>query len=124
VKTVTKIIMNLNMEIHLLQKHVHAKLMCPLRRLHEWYYLACVCGLQFIDGRIPEAVFKSRGFDINIRMFELHTIYWLRMLDNTLMIVMCSLVHVCDDQKRLRYMNVGAHKTSISCASMSSICIR
>jgi hypothetical protein len=26
-------------------KQVHAILMCPLMRLHEWYYLACVCGL-------------------------------------------------------------------------------
>jgi hypothetical protein len=40
-------------------KQVHANLMWPLRRLHEWYYLACVCGLQFIEGRIPEAIFKS-----------------------------------------------------------------
>jgi hypothetical protein len=43
----------------LVTKHVHAKLMWPLRRLHEWYYLACVCGLQFIKGCIPEVVFKS-----------------------------------------------------------------
>jgi hypothetical protein len=26
-------------------KQVHAKLMWPLRRLHKWYYLACVSGL-------------------------------------------------------------------------------
>jgi hypothetical protein len=30
-----------------------------MRRLHEWYYLACVCGLQFIKGCIPEVIFKS-----------------------------------------------------------------
>jgi hypothetical protein len=29
----------------LITKQVHAKLMCPMRRLHEWYYLACVYGL-------------------------------------------------------------------------------
>jgi hypothetical protein len=46
-----------------------------MRRLHEWYYLACVCGLQFIKGRIPEVVFKSQSFDLNIELFELHTIY-------------------------------------------------
>jgi hypothetical protein len=34
----------------LVTKQVHAKLMWPLRRLHEWYYLACVCGLQSIEG--------------------------------------------------------------------------
>jgi hypothetical protein len=33
----------------LVTKHVHAKLMWPLRRLHEWYYLECVYGLQFIE---------------------------------------------------------------------------
>jgi hypothetical protein len=43
----------------LVTKQVHAKLMWPLRRLHKWYYLVCVCGMQFIDGRIPEAVFTS-----------------------------------------------------------------
>jgi hypothetical protein len=43
----------------LITKQAHAKLMWPLRRLHEWYYLPCVCGLQFINGHIPEMVFKS-----------------------------------------------------------------
>jgi hypothetical protein len=43
----------------LVKKQVHAKLMWPLRRLHEWYYLTCVRGFQFIKGRVPEAVFKS-----------------------------------------------------------------
>jgi hypothetical protein len=76
-----------------------------MRRLHEWYYLACVCGLQFIKGRIPEAVFKSQSFDLNIEMFELHTIYRLRMLDITMMTVMCTLVHVFDKEKRLGFMN-------------------
>jgi hypothetical protein len=71
-------------------KQVHAKLMWPLRRLHEWYYLACVCGLQFIEGRVPEAVFKSRSFDQNIKLFELYTIYQLRMLDITMMTVFCT----------------------------------
>jgi hypothetical protein len=61
--------------------------------------LAYVCGLQFIEGRIPEAGFKSQSFGINIEMFELHTIYRLRMHDITMMTVMCSLVHVCDEQK-------------------------
>jgi hypothetical protein len=74
----------------LVTKQVHAKLMWPLRRLHEWYYLACVCGLQFIKGRIPKVVFKSRSFDLNIKLFELHTIYRLRMLDITMMTVFCT----------------------------------
>jgi hypothetical protein len=43
----------------LVTKQVHAKFMWPMRMLHEWCYLACVCGLQFIEGRIDEEVFKS-----------------------------------------------------------------
>jgi hypothetical protein len=74
----------------LIMKQVHEKLMWPLRRLHEWYYLACVCGLQFIEGRILKEVYKSRSFDLNIELFELHTIYQLRMLNVTTMIVMCT----------------------------------
>jgi hypothetical protein len=61
--------------------------------------------LQFIEGRIHEEVFKSRSFDLNIETFELHTIYRLRMLDITMMTIMCTLVHVADDEKRLGFMN-------------------
>jgi hypothetical protein len=89
----------------LFTKQVHTKLMWPLRRLHEWYYLACVYGLQFIKGHIPEPVFKSQRFDLNIKMLELHTIYQLRMLDITMMAVMCPLLHTCDKEKRLGFMN-------------------
>jgi hypothetical protein len=89
----------------LITKQVHAKFMWPMIRLHEWYYIACVCGLQFIKGRTPEAVFKSRSFDLNIEMFELHTIYRLRMLNITMMTVICTLVHVCDKEKRLGFMS-------------------
>jgi hypothetical protein len=74
----------------LVTKQVHANLMWPLRRLHEWYYFACVCGLQFIKGHIFEAVFKSRSFDLNIEMLDLHTIYRLRMLDITMMTIFCT----------------------------------
>jgi hypothetical protein len=73
----------------LFTKQVHANLMWPLRMLHEWYYPTCVCGLQFIECCIPEAVFKSRSFDLNIELFELHTIYQLRMLDITMMTIFC-----------------------------------
>jgi hypothetical protein len=89
----------------LVTKQVHAKFIWPMRRLHEWYYLECICGLQFIKGCIPEAVFKSRSFVLNIEMFVLHTIYRIRMLDITMMIVMCTLVHTCHKEKRLRFMN-------------------
>jgi hypothetical protein len=43
----------------LVTKQVHAKLMWPLRRLHECCYLSSACGLQFIEDHIPEAVLKS-----------------------------------------------------------------
>jgi hypothetical protein len=65
-------------------KQAQTKLMWPLRRLHEWYYLACVYHLQFIEGRVPEAVFRSPNFNLNVELFELHTIYRLRMLDVTM----------------------------------------
>jgi hypothetical protein len=74
----------------LVTKQAHTKLSWPLRRLHEWYYLACVCGFQFIEGRVPKAVFKSQSFDLNVKLFELHTIYRLRMLDIIMMIVFCT----------------------------------
>jgi hypothetical protein len=38
-------------------------------------------------------------------MFELHTIYRLKMLDITMMTVMCTLLHTCDKEKRLGFMN-------------------
>jgi hypothetical protein len=47
----------------------------------------CVCGLQFINSLVPEAVFKSPSFDLNIELFELNTIYWLRILNITMMTV-------------------------------------
>jgi hypothetical protein len=80
------------MESHLLQKQAHTKLSWSMRRLHEWYYLACVCGLEFIEGCIPEAVFKSQTFYLNVELFELHTIYHFRMLDITMMTVFCTYV--------------------------------
>jgi hypothetical protein len=60
-----------------------------MMRLHEWYYLVCVCGLKFIECRIPEAVFKSQTFDPNVELFELHTIYRLTMLDITMITLFC-----------------------------------
>jgi hypothetical protein len=38
-------------------------------------------------------------------MFELHTIYQLRMLDITMMTVMCTLLHTYDNEKRLGFIN-------------------
>jgi hypothetical protein len=71
-------------------KQAHTKLAWSMRRLHEWYSLACVCGMEFIEDCIPEAVFKSQTFDPNVKLFELHTIYHLRMLDINMMTVFCT----------------------------------
>jgi hypothetical protein len=49
--------------------------------------------------------FKSQSFDLNIELFELHTIYRLGMLNITMMTIMCTFVDVADDEKRLEFMN-------------------
>jgi hypothetical protein len=67
----------------------YTKLSWTMRRLHEWYYLACICVLQFIEGRIPEAVLMTQSFDLNVKLFKLHTIYRLKMLDITMTTVFC-----------------------------------
>jgi hypothetical protein len=59
----------------LVTKQAHTKLSWPMMRLQEWYYLACICGLQFIEGRVPEAVFRCQSFELNVKLFKLHTIY-------------------------------------------------
>jgi hypothetical protein len=74
----------------LVTKQAHTNLSWTMTRLHERYYLACVCGLQFIECRIPEAVFKSQSFDLNVELFELHTIYRVKMLNITMMIFFCT----------------------------------
>jgi hypothetical protein len=35
----------------LVPKHVHRKLSWTMQKLHEWYYLACVYGLNFIEAK-------------------------------------------------------------------------
>jgi hypothetical protein len=74
----------------LITKQAHTKLSWTMRWLYQWYYLASICDMQFIEGRIPEAVFKSQCFDLNVELFKLHTIYRLRMLDITMMTVFCT----------------------------------
>jgi hypothetical protein len=55
----------------------------------KWYYIACVCGLEFIEARIPEVVFKSQPFHLHVELYELHTNYRLKMLDITMMTIFC-----------------------------------
>jgi hypothetical protein len=42
-----------------------------------------------MEGRVSKVVFKSQIFDLNIELFELHTIYWLRMLNIIMMTIFC-----------------------------------
>jgi hypothetical protein len=63
----------------LVLKHVHQKLLWTMQKLHEWYYLACVYGLNFIEAKIPRDIFNTSGFDLNVKLDELHTIYHLQI---------------------------------------------
>jgi hypothetical protein len=69
----------------LVPEHVHLKLLWSMQKFHEWYLLACVYGLIFVEAKIPGDIFNTLDFDINIELAELHTIYHLQMLDTTMM---------------------------------------
>jgi hypothetical protein len=43
--------------------------------------------MNFIEAKIPEDIFNTLGFDLNIKLAELHTIYHLQMLDNTMVTI-------------------------------------
>jgi hypothetical protein len=73
----------------LVLKHVHLKLQWIMQKLHEWYYLACVYGLNFIEAKIVGDIFNTSSFDLNVKHAELHTIYRLQMLNITMMTVWC-----------------------------------
>jgi hypothetical protein len=61
----------------LVPKHVHLKLPWMMQKLHQWYYLACVYGLNFVEAKIPGDIFNTTGFDLNVELVKLHTIYHL-----------------------------------------------
>jgi hypothetical protein len=60
-----------------------------MQKLHEWYYLAYVYGLNFIETKISEDIFNTLSFDLNVKLADLHTIYSLQMLNITMMTVWC-----------------------------------
>jgi hypothetical protein len=60
-----------------------------MKKIHEWYYLACVYGLNFIKAHILGDIFKSSDFKLNVELYELHSIYHLRMLEITMMTILC-----------------------------------
>jgi hypothetical protein len=60
-----------------------------MKKLYEWYYLACVYGLNFTEAHIPGDIFKTSDFDLHVKLGKLHTINRLRILDITMMTVWC-----------------------------------
>jgi hypothetical protein len=58
-----------------------------MQKLQEWYYLACVYGLNFIEAKISGDIFNTSSFELNIKLAKLHTIYHLQMIDITMMTV-------------------------------------
>jgi hypothetical protein len=74
----------------LVPKHVHLKLLWIMQKIHEWYYFACVYGLNFVEAKIPGAIFNTLDFDLNVVLAKLHTIYRFKMLDITMMTVWCN----------------------------------
>jgi hypothetical protein len=72
----------------LISKHVHLKLPWIMQKIHEWYYLACVYGLNFVEAKIPRDIFDL-DFDLNVKLIELHTVYRLQMLEITMMTIYC-----------------------------------
>jgi hypothetical protein len=58
-----------------------------MMKFHEWYYLASVYGLNFIEAKILVDIFKTSDFDLHVELVELHTIYRLKMVDITMMTI-------------------------------------
>jgi hypothetical protein len=51
-----------------------------MMKFHKWYYLACVYGLNFIEGKISSDIFNKSDFDLHVKLTELHTIFGLKSL--------------------------------------------
>jgi hypothetical protein len=71
----------------LVPKHVNLKLPWIMQKFHEWYYLACVYGLNVVEAKIPVDIYNTLDFDLNVELAELHTIYCLQTLNITVMTV-------------------------------------
>jgi hypothetical protein len=71
----------------LVPKHVHLKPLWIMQKFHEWYYLACVYLLNFVEANIPGDIFNTLDFDLNVKLAELHIVYHLQMIDITMMTI-------------------------------------
>jgi hypothetical protein len=63
-----------------------------MQKFHEWYYLACVYGLNFVEVKILGDIFNTLDFDLNVELAKIHTIYRLHMLGITMMTIWCMQV--------------------------------
>jgi hypothetical protein len=73
----------------LVPKHVHVKFLFMMKKFRKWYYCTCVSGLNFIEGKILGDIFNNSNFDLHVELAELHTIFSLKMLNNTMMTTWC-----------------------------------
>jgi hypothetical protein len=69
----------------LVPKHVHLKLLWIIQNIHEWYYLACLYGLNFIEAKIHMDIFNTSEFILRVELAEFH----LKILDITMMTIWC-----------------------------------
>jgi hypothetical protein len=60
-----------------------------MQKFHEWYYLLRVYGLNFIKAKIRRDIFNTSDFVLHVKLAEMHTIFHLKMLNITMMIVWC-----------------------------------
>jgi hypothetical protein len=73
----------------LVPKQVHVKLLWSMNKLHKWYYFTSVYELNFVEAHFHGDIFMTSDFDLHVKLYELHTIYSLRMVDITTMTVWC-----------------------------------
>jgi hypothetical protein len=71
----------------LVPKHVHVKLPIMIKKFHDWYYIACVYELNFIEAKIHGDIFNNLDFDLHVELAELQTIFHLIMLGITMLTV-------------------------------------
>jgi hypothetical protein len=78
----------------LVPKQVHVKLSWITEKFHDWYYLACVYGLNFIEAKIPRDIFKTSDFDRHVELAELHTVTATKELNSNERVDHCSHAHI------------------------------
>jgi hypothetical protein len=67
--------MEFEYEKSLVPKQIHVKLLWPMKKLHEWYYFACVYEMNFVEAHFHGDIFMTLDFDLHVKLYELHAIY-------------------------------------------------